>query len=96
MMNEKAFTQSARVSFVFSNQKLIDSKGETKIAKVKNLEKYWEDIANLVDEKQEKTRTAVKSILSGKFTFSFNSREGMEKILQKRIPTSDPDVRGAR
>lgn len=84
------------VSFAVQMNKLVNSKGEMKLGKVKNAEKYWKDIENLVDEKQEKTRAAVKSILSGQFKFSFNPRNGIRKILQDRIPVTDPDVRGVK
>jgi len=67
-----------------------------KLAKIKNIEKYYEDMENLVDEKQEKTRAAVKSILSGQFKFAFNPRNGIRKILQDTMPKSDPDVRGVK
>ncbi len=84
------------VSFIVQIDKLVDSKGQTKLRKIRNTNKYFEDIENLVDEKQEKTRAAVKSILSGQFKFSFNPRNGIRKVLQDRISTSDPDVRGVK
>jgi len=84
------------VSFAIQLDKLVDSKGEIGLGKVKDLEKYYRDIENLVDEKQEKTRAAVKSILSGQYKFSFNPRSGIRKVLQDRIPVTDPDVRGVK
>ena len=84
------------VSFAIQLDKLVNSKGEIKLGKIKDSEKYHRDLENLVDEKQEKTRAAVKSILSGQFRFSFNRMNGIRKILQHRIPVADPDVRGVK
>jgi len=84
------------ISFVIQTQKLANSKGQMRLAKIKNSEKYWKDIESLVDTNQEKTRAAMKSILSGQFKFLFNPSSGIRKILQDRIPTNDKDVRGVK
>jgi len=84
------------VTFAIQIQKTIDAKGEGRMLKVHDTNKYWDDIVKLEDTDGGKTRAAVQAILSGKFTFSFSPLNGIRKILQNKIPTTDPDVRGVK
>jgi hypothetical protein len=84
------------VTFAVQIQKIVNAKGEGKLAKVQNTEKYWSDIEALVDMNGERTKNAIKLIQSGSFTFSFDPYKGIRKILQDKIPTNDADVRGVK
>ena len=84
------------VRFAHQHQKIVDVKGEGKLAKVRDTGKYWNDIEKLVDIDGGKARAAAKSLMAGEFKFSFNPYKGVRKILQDRIPTNDPDVRGVK
>jgi hypothetical protein len=84
------------VTFAIQIQKTIDAKGEGRMLKVHDANKYWDDIVKLFDTDGGKTRAAVQAILSGKFSFSFSPVNGIMKILQNKIPTTDPDVRGVK
>lgn len=84
------------VRFALEHQTIVNAKGEGKLAKIHDGEKYWSDIESLVDMDGGKARAAAKSILAGEFKFSFDPYNGIRKILQDRIPTNDPDVRGVK
>jgi hypothetical protein len=84
------------VRFALEHQAIVNAKGESKLAKIRDGEKYWNDIERLVDMDGEKARAAAKSILAGEFKFSFDPYNGIRKILQDRIPTRDPDVQGVK
>jgi hypothetical protein len=82
--------------FVLQMQQTADSKGQIKLSKVRNTERYWKDIEYLVDEKGDKLNAAARVVLSHEFQFKFDPFEGLRKILQDQIPLNDPDVRGVK
>lgn len=84
------------VRFALQHEAIVNAKGEGKLAKIRDSEKYWDDIEKLVDMDGGKVRAAVKSILAGEFKFAFDPYNGIRKILQERIPINDPDVRGVK
>jgi len=84
------------VRFAHQHRKIVDAKGESKLTKVRDTRKYWNDIEKLVDIDGGKARAAAKSLMAGEFKFSFNPYAGIRKIVQDRIPTNDPDVRGVK
>jgi hypothetical protein len=81
---------------VFDLKQVADSKGQIKLRKIRKAEKYYSDIEYLLDEKGEKLKAAAQTVLSDSFQFQFDPFEGIRKILQDRIPTNDPDVRGVK
>jgi hypothetical protein len=82
--------------FIAQIQRLADSKGKVKLEKIRDTNKYWEDVTYLLDENGEKLRAALELIAKGAFQFDFDPFAGIRKILQDKIPVNDPDVRGVK
>jgi hypothetical protein len=86
------------VMFVADVQRVADSKGQVKLAKIQNANRYWNDMMNHFEDQQgEKLKAAADSVAKGTFQFDFDPFSGVRKILQgKKIPVSEPDVRGVK
>ena len=84
------------VRFTIQFQRMIDTNGQIRIAKVRDSERYWSDVDYLVDLKGEKLKQALEAVSSGTFRFTFDPYAGVRKILQSRIPVKDQDVQGVR
>jgi hypothetical protein len=67
--------------FAHQHQKIVNAKGEGKLAKIRDSGKYWNDIEKLVDIGGGKVGAAAKSLMAGEFKFSFNPYNGIRKIL---------------
>jgi len=76
------------VMYVTSINKIIDETGDFKMAKIKDTNKYYDDIDFLVDEKKEKIKNAIKRVSEGKFDFEgLNIEETLDRfLLRKRMP----------
>jgi len=84
------------VEYVFQVQDIADGKGSKKLAKISDLDQYWNEIEQLVDIDGQKISAAINSVTSGQFTFTFDPYKGIRKILQDKVPQNDPDVCGVR
>jgi hypothetical protein len=84
------------LTFAHQHQQIVNARGGSRLAKIRDSNKYWNDIEKLVDTDGGKVNAATKSLLAGEFKFSFKPYEGIRKILQDRIPTDDPDVRAVK
>jgi hypothetical protein len=84
------------LAFALQHQQIVNAKGESKLAKIRDSDKYYDDIEKLGDIDGAKVNAAAKSLLAGEFKFSFNPYEGIRKILQDRITSNDPDIRGVK
>jgi len=74
--------------YVGSIKNIIDEEGNFKLVKIKNTNKYYDDIDFLLDEDKKKTHEAVKRISANKFDFEgLNIEKTLDRfLLRKRIP----------
>jgi hypothetical protein len=84
------------VGYAFQLQQIVDSKGNRIMGKIRDSDKYLAEVEKLEDPNGDKVASAVESIRTGRFKFSFNPLKGIRKILSETANLNDPDVLGVK
>ncbi len=76
-------------NYVTNLQKSVDAEGNIKFTAYKDLNKYWEEVQFLVDRDQSKLNAAVAHIKAGKYKFTFDADNMLEKFLVAKTRKSN-------
>jgi len=71
---------------------VYNSEGEPELAPIKDGNKYYDDIARLIDEDNTKIGEAWKRLQDGSVKLDFNINENINKLLLRRYNKKDEDI----
>jgi len=81
------------IMYVGSIQKTVDEEGGFKLVKIKDTNRYYDDIDFLVDEDKKKINEAVKKVSINKFDFeSLNIEKTLDRFLTRKRMPKDKEI----
>ncbi len=72
------------IKYSFELRQVVDTGGEFKFRRVKNLEQYYNDIEMLIDEKRDKLKDAANKIISKEFAFAYDPPKLVDRFLKNQ------------
>ena len=80
------------IQYAIELRRSADIYGKMKFTRIKDLNKYYEDVKHLIDLDQRKINNAWEDIRSGKFVFNYQPKKLVEEFLSNKKMLSKPHI----